>query len=119
MSVLTKKIILSELQKGRDRDGLIITPLSAEQIGPSSVDLHLGNEFIIFRRVSIKSIDVLDSKELVKNVHKYQEKVRINKNDEFILHTGQLVLGSTQEYVALPNNLSAIICGRSTWVEPD
>ncbi len=116
MSVLTKKIILSELQKVRDDlEGLIITPLEVDQIGPSSVDLHLGNEFIVFRRASITSIDVLDAEKLVKNVHKYQEKVRISKNDNLILHPGQLVLGATQEYISLPKNISSIICGRSTW----
>jgi len=115
MSVLTKKAILDELSKAKDGKGLIITPLEIKQIGPSSVDLHLGNEFIIFRRASITSIDISDADEVTKNVHKYQEKVRISKKDNFILHPGQLVLGATQEYVALPEDISGVICGRSTW----
>lgn len=115
MSVLTKKVILGELEKGKAGMGLIVTPLEVNQIGPSSVDLHLGNEFIVFRRASITSIDVSDSEEVMRNVHKYQEKVRISKNKNFILHPGQLVLGATQEYVALPEDISAVICTRSTW----
>jgi dCTP deaminase len=115
MSVLTKNKILDELEDGKDGKGLIITPLSLKQIGPSSVDLHLGNEFIIFRRASIKCVDVEDAEKLVQNVHKYQEKIRISKKDNFILHPGQLVLGATQEYIALPEDISAVICGRSTW----
>ncbi len=118
MSVLTKKAILIELEKGKegeDGKGLIITPLEVNQIGPSSVDLHLGNEFIVFRRASITNIDVSDAEKVMRNVHKYQEKVRISKKDNFILHPGQLVLGATQEYVALPKDISATICGRSTW----
>ncbi len=115
MSVLTKNIILKELREGQNGKGLVITPMSIDQMGPSSVDLHLGNEFIVFRLSSITSLDVKNLGKLSENVHKYQEKVRINDSDQFVLHPGQLILGTTQEYVALPNNLTAIICGRSTW----
>lgn len=116
MSALTRKIIISELNKGKTGKGLIITPLEEGQIGPSSVDLHLGNEFIIFRKASLTCVDINDAKEVSKNVHKYQEKVRISRFDNrFILHPDQLVLGATQEYMALPDNITAIICGRSTW----
>ena len=112
MSVLTKKVILRELKKGQDGKGLVITPLEISQIGAGSIDLHLGNEFIVFRRASITSMDIL---EVQNNMHRYQEKVRISNNDQFILHPGQLVLGATQEYIALPKNITATICGRSTW----
>ena len=112
MSVLTKKIILRELQKGQDGNGLVITPLEISQIGAASIDLHLGNEFIVFRRASITSMDII---EVPDNMHEYQEKVRISNSEQFILHPGQLILGATQEYVALPENITATICGRSTW----
>jgi dCTP deaminase len=115
MSVLTKKVILSELEKGKHGKGLIITPLEEGQIGASSVDLHLGNEFIIFRKASLPSVDIKKVEELSKNIHKYQEKVRLSISDKFILHPNQLVLGTTQEYIALPSDITAIICGRSTW----
>ena len=110
-----KNAILEELQKGKDGSGLIITPLEISQIGKSSIDLHLGNEFIVFRRVSLPCMDITEAQDISKNVHKYQEKVRISDVDKFVLHPSQLVLGATQEYIALPDNISAIICGRSTW----
>jgi len=114
MSILTKQVILEELQRGKTGDGLVVSPLRIDQIGPSSVDVHLGHEFIVFRRALIASFDITDDK-LSENVHLYQEKVRISEGDKFVLHPQQLVLGATREYVALPNNISVIITGRSTW----
>lgn len=114
MSILTKQVILEELQRGKTGDGLVITPLKIDQIGPSSADVHLGHEFIVFRRALITSLDIMNV-ELTRNVHQFQEKVRISKGERFVLHPNQLVLGATREYIALPTNISATITGRSTW----
>lgn len=116
MSVLTKEAIMDALYEGRVGQGLVITPLKIEQIGASSIDVHLGNEFIIFKRASLTSFDIR-SPDMIsrKNVHKYQEKIRIGNNESFILHPRQMVLGATQEYISLPKNVMASICGRSTW----
>lgn len=116
MSVLTKEALITELRKGKTGQGLIITPLSIDQIGAGSIDMHLGNEFIVFQKASLTCLDVKDDEVTSKkNVHKYQEKVRIGQDEKFILHPGQLVLGATQEYISLPDDISASICGRSTW----
>lgn len=116
MSVLTKEGIITELHKGNQGQGLVVTPLSIDQIGAGSVDVHLGNEFIVFQKASMTCLNVKDDKVTSKkNVHKYQEKVRIGQDENFVLHPGQLVLGATQEYISLPDDISASICGRSTW----
>ena len=142
MAVLTKESIIGELRRGQDGKGLLITPLKLDQVGPASVDLCLGNEFIVFKRASITGMDIRElyqnhtedlvfsvdsdvspgfdraSKALDKkspNIHKYQEKKRISETDNFVLHPHQLVLGATREYIALPNNITADIVGRSTW----
>ena len=113
MAILTYKVILKELREGQNGDGLVITPLRIDQIGTSSVDVHLGHEFMVFRRALIESLDI-NKPDLPRNVHQYQEKVRISEGDKFVLHPHQLVLGATREYIALPKNISAIIAGRST-----
>lgn len=117
MSVLAKQEIITELRKGSNGKGLIITPLSIDQIGAGSIDMHLGNEFIIFQKASLTCLDIKKDGGVAskKDIHKYQEKVRIGQDEKFILHPRQLVLGATQEYISLPNNISASICGRSTW----
>lgn len=114
MSVLSRPVILRRLKQGRDGDGLVITPLRIDQIGPASVDLSLGNEFIAFKRASVTSIDIMNMPE-DHNVHRSQEKKRIGSEGKFVLHPGQLVLGATREYIALPEDISADIVGRSTW----
>ncbi len=115
MSVLTKNEILKELREGKDGDGLVVTPLCIESIGASSIDMCLGHEFIIFRKASVASFDVKAKSPMYKNIHRYQEKVRISNFKQFILHPGQLVLGATDEYIALPDDIAATITGRSTW----
>ena len=114
MAILTDQVILKELREGQNGDGLVITPLTIDQVGTSSVDVHLGHEFIVFRRALIESLDIKQPN-LSRNVHQYQEKVRISEGDKFVLHPHQLVLGASREYIALPTNISAIITGRSTW----
>src|SRR2546428_9293606 len=42
--ILTRDVILAEIAKGR----LAIEPLAPEQIGPASIDLHLGDEIRVF-----------------------------------------------------------------------
>lgn len=117
MSMLTRTAILARLRpsKSEPAASLTITPLTLSQIGPASVDLHLGNEFLVFRRVSLTHVDIHQDHILGKNVHQYQEKVRIGESERFVIHPNQLVLGATREYVSLPSNLAAIIGGRSTW----
>lgn len=115
MSVLTRSQIWEELNKGQEGKGLVITPLinGPKDIGSSSVDLHLGHEFIIFKRAKVTCIDIVESKNL--NVYRYQDKVRITRGQNFILHPHQLALGASIEYIALPDNISCNIVGRSTW----
>lgn len=114
MSVLSRQAILRELRKGKDGSGMVISPLTLDRIGCASIDLSLGNEYIIFKRASVGCLDIF-AEEPEANVHKYQEKKRIGRHDRFVLHPGQLVLGATREYIALPPNISAHIVGRSTW----
>ena len=133
MGVLTKSEIWKRLKEDQPEKRLVITPLvrGGDEIGTSSVDVHLGHEFIVFRRAKTISIDVKDSSKskekdspkseekdrskFSENIYRYQEKVRISRGQKFVLHPHQLVLGSSIEYVSLPDNLSGNIIGRSTW----
>lgn len=116
MSILSAKGIKEFLQKGPE-EGLVITPLlePEEQIGNCSVDLRLGNEFIIARKTSFPAIDPTRSEDIELKIEQYQEKIRLRFHEKFILHPNQLILGSTLEYVSLPNNIAAYVIGRSSW----
>ncbi len=48
MSILTKEEIFKEINAGNIE---ITPPLKRDQVGPASIDLHLGNEFSMFKRI--------------------------------------------------------------------
>lgn len=102
------------------RDGtLTITPCTPEQIQPASVDIRLGNTFCV----------VEDTSQGIINMH---EEIRYKSitSDTYLLLPNQFVLATTMEYVALPDNLTAFVEGRSSlgrmglfiqnagWVDP-
>lgn len=101
MAILTRKEILKEIKKGRIK----IKPFSKDQIGPASIDLHLSNEFRIFKKWKTAPVaEDVDYKNFTKliNVDKY----KILRPDEF-------VLGLTKEKINLPDNICGWLTGRS------
>jgi len=114
--VLTKEAIIDLLKESDYRKRLIITPLldSNEVLGASSVDVRLGNEFILMRRQNFANLDISDKK-VIDNIQHYQERIKLNYQQPFILHPYQLVIGSTLEYVSVPPGLMCYVIGKSSW----
>lgn len=80
------------------------------QIQPSSVDLRLGNEFRIFKYSELPFINPRNhevSKEIT-------ELKKISDDSYFVLQPKEFVLGTTLEYVKIPNDLVARLEGRSS-----
>jgi len=97
----------------RLRDGdLVVDPLDDvdTQVQPASVDLRLGSEFLEFRRTNIPCIHPNDARE----VDEYVEETHVPEGDDFILHPGDFVLGTTKERVEIPPDLLATVQGRSS-----
>lgn len=114
MAVLTKEAIWARIT--RLRDPLVITPLLEEgQIGASSVDVRLGHQFIVLQRPAVTHVNPTDTENLDRSIYRTQHRIRVSLNEEFIIHPGQLVLGATLEYLAMPSDLAAMIEGRSSW----
>lgn len=115
--VLSKDEILAYMEKPIIKERLIITPLITynDSIDVCSIDVRLGNEFIIMRKQSFPILDVADQENLRTSLEKYQERVRINFHEKFILHPHQLIIGSTFEYIGLPADLMCHVIGKSTW----
>lgn len=113
--VLSKSEIRAALQVGHVPDRLIVTPLldPDETIGAGSIDVRLGNQFLIFKRESFARLDIAKADEL--NLERYQERQIKAFREPFILHPQQLVIGSTLEYIQLPKNLMCYVIGKSTW----
>ena len=102
--ILSDRDIRAEIEAGR----IVIDPYLPDAVQPSSVDLHVGNRFRVFRNNRTAVIDPrAEQPELT-------ELVEISGDEPFVLHPGEFVLGATFERVALPNDLVARLEGRSS-----
>ncbi len=114
--VLTRDEIEQWMQETDLSDRLIVTPLlDKKSIGPSSVDVRLGNQFLIFKRESFPSLDVGSSSVQAYDSHKYQERLIRPFRQQLVLHPRELLIGSTLEYVQVPKGLMAYVVGKSSW----
>src|SRR3972149_1137824 len=102
MSILTRNEILSEIKQGNIK----IEQFSIEHLGPVSLDLHLSNEFRIFKNMR-RVIEIRDDARY-ENV---TEKITVN--DHLILMPGEMVLGITREKITLSHNICGWLEGRS------
>jgi dCTP deaminase len=106
--ILSDRDIRSRLEEG----DLVVEPVSDPdlQIQPASIDVRLGKEFLEFRRTNIPSIHPQAEQE----VGDYVSETVIEEGEEFILHPGDFVLGTTKERVEIPDDLVAQVEGRSS-----
>jgi dCTP deaminase len=114
MMVLSDREIVEAIFK----EEIIVTPLMnvEKQIGSSSLDVRLGTEFKLIRRIKQTHFDLsLPEDEITKQIREYTEVVHIEPLEAFILHPGEFALGCTLEYIILSNNIVGRLEGRSTW----
>jgi dCTP deaminase len=91
---------------------LVVEPLADPdlQIQPASIDLRLGREFLEFQRTNISCIHPNSEQE----VGEYVDETYVDEGEEFILHPGDFVLGTTKERVEIPPDLLGTVQGRSS-----
>jgi dCTP deaminase len=117
-NVLSDEEIINRMRSKDPTRRLVITPMIdvSQQIKHSTIDLRLGNEFIISRRMKYSMLDPIHPEEVATSkMGEYQEKVYIGLSKSVILHPQQMALGSSLEYVQLPEDLIGYISGRSSW----
>jgi dCTP deaminase len=93
-----------ELAAGR----VIIDPLDPADIQPSSVDLHLGDDFQVFRNSRYPYIDPAREQDGL------TERVFASTEEPFVLHPGEFVLGTTVEHIGLPDDIVGRLEGKSS-----
>ena len=113
--ILSDQTILRMLEE----KSLVIEPLEERQIQPASVDIRLGNTFSVVEDSSAGIIDL-----------EREIRYKTIETDKYLLLPGQFVLATTMEYIALPEDLTAFVEGRSSlgrmglfiqnagWVDP-
>lgn len=110
MSTLTRGRI--EQMLTRTEDPLVLTPLlTRQQIGVTSVDVRLGNQFIVFR---LHAVGAYPS-EAIDDARRIQERHVLRFGHPFVLHPGMLALAATLEYIRMPLDIECQVEGRSSW----
>ncbi|WP_144902058.1 dCTP deaminase [Halobellus captivus] len=106
--ILSDDDILARLETG----DLVVEPIDDldMQVQPASLDLRLGEEFLEFQRTNISCIHPNRESE----VSDYVTETHVPEGEEFILHPGDFVLGTTKERVEIPADLLATVEGRSS-----
>ena len=100
--ILTHDVILQEIAAGR----IVIEPFTANQVGPASIDLHLGDEIRVMRG----GPPVI---ELVEDAD-YRAVTQVRRLDNpYLLQPGETIHGITRERIRLPGDISGWLEGRS------
>lgn len=102
--VLSDRTIKLELAKGR----IVVDPLDPDDIQPSSVDLHLGSDFQVFRNSRLPYIDP------AREQPGLTERVTASAAEPFVLHPSEFALGTTVERIALPDDIVGRLEGKSS-----
>ncbi len=102
--ILSDRDILQEIEAGR----IGIEPLERACIQPSSVDLHLGNQLLLFRNSHRPYIDVKQP------IDELMESQEVAYGESFAVHPLEVLLASTYESVTLPEDLVARLEGKSS-----
>jgi len=102
--ILSDRTIKEQMLGGRIR----IEPFDPDDIQPSSVDLHLGDKFQVFRNSRYPYIDPSRHQDGL------TELVEASAEAPFVLHPGEFVLGATVERIVLPDDIVARLEGKSS-----
>ena len=101
---MSDRDIRAEIEAGR----IGLEPLDMELLQPSSMDVRLDRFFRLFDNHKYAYIDPREEQADLTHL------VEVASDEAFILHPGEFVLGSTYEYVTLPDNIAARLEGKSS-----
>ena len=102
--LLSDRDILAEINAGR----VTLDPYDSSMIQPSSIDVRLDKFFRVFDNHKYAAIDpAVEQPDLTRLVE-------VGRDEPFVLHPGEFVLGSTYESVSLPDDVAARLEGKSS-----
>jgi dCTP deaminase len=102
--LLSDRDLRAEIAAGR----LGLEPFDDTLVQPSSIDVRLDSLFRVFNNTRYTHIDPARQQDELTSL------VQPDEGEPFVLHPGEFVLGSTQERVALPDDLVARLEGKSS-----
>ncbi len=93
---------------------LVIFPADPQAVQEASVDVRLGHWFKVARSPRLATIDVTTKKSRQRAMRLAHDEMFIPAGGNLIIHPGDFVLGTTLEFIALPDDLMAFVEGRSS-----
>lgn len=96
--------IVNALKEG----AITVDPYDPEQVQPASLDLRLGETFLVFTPHGQGAVDVKHPTEDL------MDEVVIEGDNAFVLHPGEFVLGVTHEKVGLSDGVVGQLNGKSS-----
>ena len=103
-AVLSDGTIRRLIAEGRMR----IDPWDEAMLQPASVDIRLGRSFRVFHNHRATAVDLADPP------RNLTELVEVGAEESFVIHPGEFVLGRTEEWVELPDDVVSRIEGKSS-----
>jgi dCTP deaminase len=97
-----------DIRRQLDAGRIKLDPLNLDLLQPSSIDVRLDRFFRLFDNHKYPYIDPREQQDELTRF------VEVSSDEAFILHPGEFVLGSTFEYVSLPNDIAARLEGKSS-----
>jgi dCTP deaminase len=85
-----------------------LEPLEMGLLQPSSIDVRLDRFFRLFDNHKYAFIDPSEQQDELTRL------IEVDPAEPFILHPGEFVLGSTYEFVTLPDDVAARLEGKSS-----
>ena len=85
-----------------------LEPLEMGLLQPSSIDVRLDRFFRLFDNHKYAFIDPAEQQDELTRL------IEVDSSEPFILHPGEFVLGSTYEFVTLPDDVAARLEGKSS-----
>ncbi len=119
MSVLSDRDLKRRIQGDNLKGWNIgINPFEPRQIQPASIDLTLANEWLVYPKVNPDLVGVGEEETLMSNSIDMNSAKGVTTekivSSNYMLMPGQLILGSTAEYVQIPDDLQAQVHGKSS-----
>ncbi|WP_456482492.1 dCTP deaminase [Methanopyrus sp.] len=102
-----------DIKRALEEGDIVVKPLEEEYLeealGPASLDLRLGNEFVVFKTLHKPCIDpTVDAGENT-------ERIVIDEDEEFVINPGELVLAITHEWIEInAPDITGVLHGRSS-----
>jgi dCTP deaminase len=90
-----------------------VVPLLPKSVQTASLDVHLGSWFVVARRMRLNSVKLWEKGDERLLLTVGRERIFVPPGESFVIHPGDLVLGATLEFTALPADVMAFVEGKS------